>query len=353
MSTPDGGRFADYGRPRRVEGGLRARSVRGAIGRSWWSRRFLEVLESFALGTRLTRGRAYARAGQVLTLDVAPGLVSAVVQGSRAQPYQVRIELARFPEPLWDRLEEALAAQAFFSARLLAGDLPAELEELFVRSGAPLFPAGLDELIQRCSCPDFAVPCKHLAATFYLLAEALDADPFRLLHWRGRERGELLDRLRARRGSAPTPVRQAPSDMPTATATDEPQGWATTAAGTARVLGDLPATPVADLLDRFWLPPVPLSDRAPTLATGPELLLRQLGPPGSALGGPGLTERLSRVYRRFGALDDGDPHRAGDADPDGDPHRAGAPDPDGEPRHASRPHPAGGSGRVRADVRPE
>ena len=40
----------------------------------------------------------------------------------------------------------------------------------------------------RCSCPDSEVPCKHLAATFYLLAEAFDEDPFLILRWRGRDR---------------------------------------------------------------------------------------------------------------------------------------------------------------------
>lgn len=312
--SPAERRFADYGPPRRVSGGLRARSSRGAIGQSWWSRRFLEVLESFALGTRLTRGRAYARAGQVLTLDVAPGAVTAEVQGSRPRPYQVRIELARFPEPVWAGLEEALAAQAFFSARLLAGDLPAELEELFTAAGAPLFPAAVGELTQHCSCPDVAVPCKHLAATFYLLAEAFDADPFRLLHWRGRGRDELLDRLRARRGAATSPgapTTAAPVGTSVGPATgrsaDTPTAGsaAPRAAGTGRVLGDLPAPPLTDQVDRFWLPPVPLPDRPPTLATDPELVLRQLGPPGSALGGPGLTERLRRAYRRFGATDPG------------------------------------------------
>lgn len=334
MSTPDGGRLADYGPPRRVEGGLRARSTRGSIGRSWWSRRFVEVLESFALGTRLTRGRAYARAGQVLALDVTPGVVTAVVQGSRPEPYRVRIELARLPEPLWAELEAALAAQAFFSARLLAGDLPAELEELFAATGAPLFPAGIGELRQRCSCPDSAVPCKHLAATFYLLAEAFDADPFRLLHWRGRDRSTLLDRLRALRTGAPAtgadssvtgvddPVTGAdgpgPPGGPTVATCGGAAGGGSAggAAGSARVLGDLPAAPLDDARDRFWLSPVPLPDRPPTLATGPDLLLRQLGPPGSALGGPGLTERLRPAYRRFGDPTDAQP---GPTDPDGGP----------------------------------
>ncbi|MEV4121787.1 SWIM zinc finger family protein [Micromonospora sp. NPDC049645] len=306
MGEPSAGvssdRFADYGRPRRVDGGLRARSARGAIGRSWWSRRFLEVLESFALGTRLTRGRSYARAGQVLTLDITPGRVSAVVQGSRPQPYQVSIALEPFPAALWSRIEDELAGQAFFSARLLAGDLPDELEELFAAAGAPLFPRAVDELTQRCNCPDFAVPCKHLAATFYLLAEAFDADPFELLHWRGRSRAELLDELRNRRAAA-TGVTPPPVDPPS-----EPDGTASTVevgapVGAARALAGLSTTPLAEAADRFWSAPVPLPDRPPRLVTGTDLLLRQLGAPAPAIGGPGLLERLRRAYRAFGPAD--------------------------------------------------
>ncbi|WLS48357.1 SWIM zinc finger family protein [Micromonospora profundi] len=298
MSTD---RFADYGRPRRVDGGLRARSARGAIGRSWWSRRFLEVLESFALGTRLTRGRSYARAGQVLRLDIAPGRVTAEVQGSRPRPYEVSIALAAFPPALWSQVEAELAGQAFFSARLLAGDLPDELEELFAAAGAPLFPGTVDDLTQRCNCPDFAVPCKHLAATFYLLAEAFDADPFELLHWRGRSRADLLDRLRARRAEAtgaavtvpePSTVDRYGSDVDVLPPV-----------GAARALAGLSATPLAEATDRFWAPPVPLPDRPPRLATGPDLLLRQLGPPAPAIGGPGLLERLRRAYRAFDPAD--------------------------------------------------
>ncbi len=305
--SDDRPRFAEFGPPRRVEGGLKARSTRGAIGRSWWSRRFLEVLESFALGTRLTRGRAYARRGQVLRLDVAPGLVTASVQGSRPKPYPVRIGLAAYPEEVWQRIEADLAGQAFFSARLLAGDLPAELEELFAAAGAPLFPADVAELAQHCGCPDFAVPCKHLAASFYLLAEAFDADPFQLLHWRGRSRADLLARLRTLRGAAPADTPADPTATvgpgdPAATAgpDDRPGAGALPAAGAVRALGGLPPAPLADAVERFWLPPVPLPDRPPILATGPELLLRQLAPPGAAIGGPGLVERLRRAYREFG-----------------------------------------------------
>ncbi|WP_422755165.1 hypothetical protein [Micromonospora sp. WMMD708] len=326
MSPRDAGAegpFAGFGPPRRVDGGLKARSTRGAIGVSWWSRRFLEVLESFALGTRLTRGRAYARRGQVLRLDVSPGRVEASVQGSRPRPYPVTITLPPFPDALWGRVERELAGQAFFSARLLAGDLPAELEELFAAAGAPLFPRSVGELTQRCGCPDVAVPCKHLAATFYLLAEAFDADPFQLLHWRGRSRDALLGRLRTLRADAvgsahddrtpaggpsavgpvtgpPSAAGQVagPSDPPPAHVPSVVDG-VRAAAGAARVLADLPDVPLTGAVDRFWVSPVPLPDRPTVLATGPELLLRQLGSPAAVIGGPGLLERLRRAYRAF------------------------------------------------------
>jgi uncharacterized Zn finger protein len=186
-------------RPRRVEGGIKARSRRGQIGESWWSGRFVAILEALGMGPRLQRGRAYARAGQVLDLGVAAGAVSARVQGSRARPYRVSIGLARFGEADWARLESALAARALYSAKLLAGEMPLQIEEVFASCGLSLFPERAQDLAMSCSCPDWAVPCKHIAATFYLLAEAFDRDPFLILAWRGRARDHLLARLRALR----------------------------------------------------------------------------------------------------------------------------------------------------------
>lgn len=289
--------------PIRVEGGIRARTIRGAIGKTWWSKRFVAVLESFALGTRLTRGRSYARAGQVLSLTVAPGEVTASVQGSRTDPYQVRVALAPFPAEVWDRVEAALAAQAIYSARLLAGEMPPDIEEVFTGAGAPLFPRRLADLTLSCTCPDAAVPCKHLAATFYLLAEAFDADPFQLLHWRGRDRRTLLAHLRALRGGARQPALLTAGEAGGAAADG---GAPTDPAGAARALAGLTSPPLSETLDRFWLPPVPLpARRPPTLATEPDLLLRQLAPPGPELGGPALRERLREAYRRLAAPADG------------------------------------------------
>ena len=273
--------FFPRARTRRVDGGIRARSTRGAIGSSWWSKRFLEVLESFALGSRLTRGKSYARAGQVLTLDVEPGAVRATVQGSRVKPYKVRVGLDPFEDEIWAEVELRLAAQALFSAQLLAGELPAEIEGVFAAAGAPLFPVTVGDLAMSCSCPDSAVPCKHIAATFYLLAERFDDDPFELLLWRGRSRADLLADLQA----------GVVADGNHESTKDADQGR-----GTLRVLVDLPTVDVGAALDRFWLPPVPLPPAPPTLDAPVDLLVRQLPDPPPALGGRPTLEALARLY---------------------------------------------------------
>ncbi|HET6213645.1 MAG TPA: SWIM zinc finger family protein [Micromonosporaceae bacterium] len=282
-------RFFGPSRPREVEGGLRARSSRGDIGETWWSRRFIDVLESFAIGGRLARGRNYARRGQVLSLDVEPGVVSAVVQGSRPEPYAVTVRLAPFPERVWAKVELILAEQAIHSAHLLAGEMPADLEDVFSAAGAPLFPRVLGDLEMRCSCPDWSVPCKHLAATFYLLAEAFDTDPFQILLWRGRPREALLARLRVLR----TPDATDPVDD----AAPGAAGPTTTAAGAMLALAELADPPVDP--GRFWFSPVPLPGRPPRLPTAPGLLLRQLPAPGRLLGGTRLTDALAVAYARF------------------------------------------------------
>lgn len=269
-------------RARTVENGLKARSSRGAIGESWWSRRFLDVLESFAMGNRLTRGRTYARKGQVLSLDVLPGEVRATVQGSRVKPYRITIGLATFSEMVWAKAEIALSEQALPSAKLLAGEVPPELEELFTEAGAPLFPRNVDELDQRCSCPDWEIPCKHLAATFYLLAEAFDDDPFLVLRWRGRDREALLSRLRELRADAP--AEPAHEEAPPAA------GSALALAGLARPTGQP---------ERFWLAAAPLPARPATLDVDRDLLLRQLPTPAKTLGGEMLLAKLRSAYQRF------------------------------------------------------
>lgn len=184
--------FPPPSRPRPVDGGLKARSARGPIAQTWWSQRFIEVLEDIGMGSRLQRGRNYARRGQVISLDIGPGAVTAQVQGSRARPYRVRIGIDAFDKREWARVEHVLAENAWYAAALLSGEMPSDIEDVFDSLGLALFPSKVRELSMDCSCPDDAVPCKHLAATFYLLAESFDDDPFGILAWRGRERDDLL-----------------------------------------------------------------------------------------------------------------------------------------------------------------
>lgn len=200
--------------PIKVEGGLTTRSRRGAIGETWWSQRFLAGVESVMVGGRSTRGRSYARQGQVVDLTVGAGLIEARVQGTRQTPYQVQIAMPVANDGEWDRVVVALADQAGYAARLLAGELPHEVEDVFAAEGVSLFPSRTSRLSTDCTCPDWANPCKHVAAVCYLVAEAFDRDPFILLAWRGRDREVVLDRLRQLRGGgvvAPEPV-AAPAD---------------------------------------------------------------------------------------------------------------------------------------------
>ncbi|HKB16956.1 MAG TPA: hypothetical protein VKF62_12895, partial [Planctomycetota bacterium] len=125
------GGFYGTSRPRRVEGGIRAASRSGEIGATWWSKRWLEVLESFGWADRLHRGRSYARRGQVLDFRVSPGRASARVQGSRARPYLVGIALPRLAPAQWRVVSAGMAARAAFAARLLTGEVPPEAEEVF------------------------------------------------------------------------------------------------------------------------------------------------------------------------------------------------------------------------------
>jgi uncharacterized Zn finger protein len=101
----------------------------------------------------------------------------------------------------WEKIVTALAGQAVYAARLLAGELPHEIEEVFAEAGVALLPARTTRLATDCTCPDWANPCKHVAAVCYLVAEALDLDPFLLLAFRGRTRDALLAELRLRRGT--------------------------------------------------------------------------------------------------------------------------------------------------------
>src|SRR5579872_414339 len=285
MSEFSRGRWEDWppAKPIRVDGGIKAKSRRGAIGEQWWSRRFIGVLEASGLSGRLARGRSYARAGQVLDFELAQGKVTAQVQGSRPRPYQVRIGVLPLTKPQWRRVQERLASQALFRAKLLAGEMPHEIEDVFAECGTPLFPRSGTDLDMHCSCPDWGVPCKHLAAVCYVLAEEFDRDPFAMLAWRGQARDELLAALREVRSAARSPA-----------AGPGPAG--------ALERGE-PAPPLPDSPGDFWsarLSPARLRAlAAPPGPVTPDLLLRMFPPPPVPVRGQDLAEVLTPAYHQL------------------------------------------------------
>lgn len=261
--------------PHPVADGLRARSRRGPIAQTWWSERFIEVLESLGVGSRLQRGRAYARKGQVIDLTVAPGSVTAHVQGTRARPYRVRIGVAPFDKTMWATVTEALADDAWYIAKLLAGDMPEDIETVFTSVGLSLFPTTAAELSMDCTCPDWSVPCKHLAAVFYLLAESFDEDPFGILAWRGRDRADLLETLAALRTGTHAADRAESADA---------------------------VAPLAECLDSYFALQAKLSPPA-TVTAPSDALLGQVPPVDVTVRGATLVETLRPAYVRLGQPD--------------------------------------------------
>ncbi|HJZ49655.1 MAG TPA: SWIM zinc finger family protein [Roseiflexaceae bacterium] len=188
--------------PIRTDKGIKARSQRGAFGESWWAKRWIAALDRFGWGSRLQRGRTYARQGQVLSIEFAGAKIKARVQGSRPKPYDVTIEMQPLAAAQWEQAIDALAQQAIFAAQLLAGEMPQDIESAFDAAGVPLFPRGPKDIAASCSCPDYANPCKHIAAVYYLLGERFDEDPFLIFQARGRTREQIVEALRARRAGA-------------------------------------------------------------------------------------------------------------------------------------------------------
>lgn len=186
-------------RPISTRVGLKARSQQGAFTKNWWATRWIEAMERLVDGRRLSRGRNYARRGQVLSIEETRGGIDSRVQGSRPKPYKVTIRVAALSDGQWEKVIDALAEQALFTAQLLAGEMPADIEKAFKAARVSLFPDRLGDLETSCSCPDFANPCKHIAATHYILGERFDEDPFLLFRLRGRSQEEILQSLRQRR----------------------------------------------------------------------------------------------------------------------------------------------------------
>ena len=189
--------------PKAVTGGIKAQNKKGAFGQTWWGKQWITTLEHFNIGERITRGKSYARKGQVTDLVItAKKGVAAKVQGSRVRPYKVSITLTPYSKRANEFLTQKLTSKHIYIAQLLSGEMPENLERVFKTAGLSLFPEKYNDLTTTCSCPDYSNPCKHIAAVFYLMAEAFDQDPFLLFTLRGIDKEAFLKKIGYKRQAA-------------------------------------------------------------------------------------------------------------------------------------------------------
>ncbi len=233
--------------------------------REWWAQRWIDVLESFGWVRRLARARTYAREGNVLSIDFKGSKVAARVQGTAPDPYKVSLSLDPFEDDQWGYVIESMAQRAIFSAKLLAGEMPQNIEEVFTANGLSLFPFTKFDIHSKCSCPDPANPCKHIGAVYYLLGDRFSEDPFVLFQLRGRTKEQIIEALRQIRsaGSTANGIAETSEDSPDVS-TAEP----------AAALG----VPLA--IDQFWHYTEQLEPSLVVIAPPPtsETVLDVLGP---------------------------------------------------------------------------
>jgi uncharacterized Zn finger protein len=225
-----------------------------ALGRAW-----IGLLDRWLAPETLERGLAYARAGQIVSIDERPGLLTAMVQDRAARPHRAVIEISVFSDASRDAIVAAMTGEAVHEARLLRGQLPPGLDDLLGGLGLSLLPRPA-ELVARCDCGEPA-PCLHAAAAGWLLAERFDTEPLIILTLRGLGPAALLERLRQARLI---------------------QSRGVTAAHVEPVIPEarIPARPLAACLEDFWRPGPQLArlEHLPPPQHAPHALLRRLGP---------------------------------------------------------------------------
>ena len=181
------------------------------IVRSWWGRAWCNNLEQYAdFESRLDRGKRYVRTGAVLDLKIQKGKVLAKVQGSRKTPYKVEIRISPLSEEKCQAILEKCGQRIQNLEALAEGNFPAELKELFTGQDG-LFPTP-KEISFNCSCPDWALMCKHVAAALYGIGTRLDDQPALFFQLRGIDIDRFLDVAVANKVEAMLEHAQAPSD---------------------------------------------------------------------------------------------------------------------------------------------
>ncbi|GCE24809.1 hypothetical protein KDA_02930 [Dictyobacter alpinus] len=173
------------------------------FSRTWWGQRFIQALEEFTDSGRLSRGRSYATNGRIMSYKLDQGTVEAKVRGSinpyfdvYEEPiYKTSITIKAISASQWTKVIQKIATRADLLTKLLMSEMPDDIEDVFSELNLHLLPHSERDFKTNCSCPDYANPCKHIAGVYYLLASALDKDPFVMFALRGLSRESLQAEL--------------------------------------------------------------------------------------------------------------------------------------------------------------
>ena len=152
--------------------------MRLSYGNTWWGKQWLNALKNIDFSNRLPRGRSYAKKGAVLSIDIQENSIYAKVQGSRSQPYTVEFTIPAFDLKERNRILRVIMENPLLLSHLLNRELPTALKEACDNENIQLFPNSWNDIQGDCTCPDWAVPCKHMAAVLYLIANEIDKNPF-------------------------------------------------------------------------------------------------------------------------------------------------------------------------------
>jgi len=251
---------------RKVRGGVKLAGTTwggGSYPESWAAQRWLRLIEQIAPGTSMVAGLEYASGGQTRSMSVEPGIIRGAVQGTVIAAYKTSLSVPILPHDQAERVISAMTDQAVYAAKLLAGELPANIEDVFAPLGLRLFPGEVTEVTTKCSCREPQPWCKHACCMAYLAAERFMTDPFLIFTLRGLPREELLERLRQRRAVAGAGLGRVPVYAPLVPG-----------------VSDIQAPPLEECLGRFWDAagetfPVDIPVRRPEVS---HPLLRRLGP---------------------------------------------------------------------------
>jgi len=280
--------------PKKVKDGIKLEGKK--IGATWWSQRWISTLDSFGWSNRLERGRRYARSGQVTNITIEPGVVTAGVQGTRPKPYQVTIQIKPFTDQQWKNIIHEMSTQALYAAKLVSGDMPSDIENVFSAVHVSLFPSSKKDLKTDCSCPDVANPCKHIAAVYYVLGDEFDRNPFMIFHLRGRSKPRFLDELRNARGALASGQEKPEKKRKERRAKQQDSPKASQQQKTAEHID------LERCIDRFWsvggkFSSFSVSIQPPVV---PIALIRRLGPPtfwrGCSLD---FYTEMERIYKKI------------------------------------------------------